>query len=277
LPRRAAAPSLIALFPGPQPGDARHPAIRSKENMKDMHDKGDMNNATAGPCGRAGRPRRLRAGALAAALTGTALLGAACSGSSAGADTFAPGATYAQTLAFAKCMRANGVPLFPNPDRQGNFNSNNPQVQALNGGVPAQRTVSPQRNALFQCRSVLPNADTGLTMEQMQQIGQQNVDAAVKAASCMRAHGITNFPDPKASNLNEGGGVTWQPVSSAIQAGVLSLNTPSYEAAFLACNGGKVLGGAIPPNFAPGHTCPYTQCAGDPPPGTPPPVSGNGP
>jgi hypothetical protein len=246
--------------------------------MKDMHDKDDRNDATAGPRSRPGRPRRLRAGALTAALAGAALLAAACGGSSAGADTFAPGATYAQTLAFAKCMRANGVPQFPNPDSQGNFNSNNPQVQALNGGVSAQGTLSPQRNALFQCRSVLPNADTGLTMEQMQQIGQQNLDAAVKAATCMRAHGITNFPDPKASNISQGGGgVNWQPVSSAIQAGSLSLNTPSYEAAFLACNGGKVLGGPIPPSFAPGHTCPLTQCTGDPQPGSPPPVSGSGP
>jgi hypothetical protein len=251
---------------------------RSKENMKDMHDKDDMNDATAGRRGRTGRPRRLRAGALAAAMAGVAVLAAACGGSSTGADTFAPGATYAQTLAFAKCMRANGVPNFPDPDRRGNFNNANPQVQAMyDDGVSPQgpHTVSPQRQVLMVCRSVLPNAGTGQTLEQMQQIDQQNLNAAVKAANCMRGHGITNFPDPKASNPNQGGGVTWQPVISAIQAGSLSQNTPSYEAAFLACNGGHVLGGNIPPEFAPGHS-PVGSYPGLPPGATPPPASGNG-
>jgi hypothetical protein len=224
---------------------------------------------------RTGRPRLLWAGALTAALAGTSLLAAACSGTTAGTDTFAPGATYAQTLAFAKCMRANGVPNFPNPDRQGNFNPSNPQVQAIEGnGAPpqGQHTVSPQRNALMHCRSVLPNADTGLTLQQIQQITQQNLSSAVKAAHCMRAHGITNFPDPIASN--QAGGVSWQPVISAIQAGLLNTSTPSYEAAFMACNGGKVAGGPIPPDFAPGQN-PDEYPSGAPT-GSPPPVYSNG-
>jgi hypothetical protein len=226
----------------------------------------DVNNGTACPRRRTGRPRQLRPGALAAALAGTALLAAACSGSPAQTNTFAPGATYAQTLAFAKCMRANGVPQFPNPDRQGNFNNNNPAVQALEEpSKPVDGQVSPERNVLFQCRSVLPNAGTGLTMTQIQQITEQNLRNAVQAANCMRAHGITNFPDPVAANPNNGGGVSWQPVISAIQAGGVSTGTPSYEAAFLACNGGKVVGGYVPPEFAPGHT-----------PVVWPPVSGNG-
>jgi hypothetical protein len=241
--------------------------------MDDMKDTGDRTDRTAGPQRRTGRPRPLRAVALAAAVAGTALLAAACGGSSGGADTFAPGATYAQTLAFAKCMRANGVPNFPNPDRQGNFNPANPEVQAMDGGgAPPQgpHTVSPQRNALMQCRSVLPNAATGLTLQQIQQISQQNLSSAVKAAHCMRAHGITNFPDPIASN--QGGGVSWQPVISAIQAGLVSTGTPSYETAFMACNGGKVAGGPIPPNFAPGQN--PTGLLG--PPQSPLPAPGDG-
>jgi hypothetical protein len=241
-----------------------------KEDMKNM----DRND---GRTSRRGRTGRLRAGALAATIAGTALLAAACGGSSGGANTFAPGATYAQTLAFAKCMRANGVPNFPNPDRQGNFSSANPEVQALEAGGSPQggpHTVSPQRNVLFTCRSVLPNAGTGLTMSQMQQISEQNLRNAVQAAKCMRAHGITNFADPVASNPNQGGGgVSWQPVISAIQDGGLSTSTPSYEAAFMACNGGKVTGGYIPPEFAPGQS-PVAFPSGS---GSPPPVSGNGP
>jgi hypothetical protein len=180
---------------------ARHQASPLEEEVKeDMKNMNDRNDGRTGREGRTRRPLRRRAGALAAVLTGTALLAAACSGSPAQANTFAPGATYAQTLAFAKCMRANGVPNFPNPDRQGNFNNNNPEIQAMDGDGGSQQgaphTVSPQRNVLFVCRSVLPNAGTGLTLEQMQQISQQNLRDAVQAAKCMRRHGITNFPDP---------------------------------------------------------------------------------
>jgi hypothetical protein len=197
-------------------------------------------------------------GILAVAATGIVLLAAACSGSPAATtNTFAPGATYTQALAFAKCMRSNGVPNWPNPDHQGNFN--NAQIEAL------QNNNSQADNAIHQCRSVLPNAGTGLTVEQIQQIQQQNLTSAVKAAHCMRAHGITNFPDP--AGTTQASGVNWQPLLSAIQAG-LSLNTPSYEAAFMTCNG-KLVGGPIPPSFAPGQN-PLA------PPSGPPPGSGNG-
>jgi hypothetical protein len=228
------------------------------EEMKDMD---DTNDRRADPRRRTGRRRRGRPGALAAVVTGVILLAAACSGTSTEANTFAPGATYAQSLAFAKCMRSNGVPRFPDPDRQGNFNT--AQVYALADSSPQAN------NALHQCRSVLPNAGTGLTVEQIQQIQQQNLTDAVKAAHCMRAHGITNFPDP--AGTTQASGVNWQPLISAIQAG-LSLDTPSYEAAFMACNG-KLVGGPIPPAFAPGQN---PLAPPGPPPGSPPPASGNG-
>jgi hypothetical protein len=227
--------------------------------VEDMKDMDDVNDGRAGPRGRTGRPRRRRAGALAAVVAGVSLLAAACGGSSTGANTFAPGATYTQMLAFAKCMRSNGVPKFPDPDRQGDFN---------NATVNALISNNSGDNALHQCRSVLPNAGTGLTAEQIQQGQQTNLRNAVKAAHCMRAHGIENFPDP--AGTTQASGVNWQPVISAIQAGALSLNTPSYEAAFMTCNG-KLVGGPIPPDFDPGSVLPS-----GPPSGSPPPVSGNG-
>jgi len=229
--------------------------------MKDKHDMNDgvLQSQTCRPP----RLRRCRAGALTAALAGTALLAAACGGSTAGTNTFAPGATYAQTLAFAKCMRATGVPNFPDPDRQGNFD--NATIQAL------QSNGSQERAALLQCRSVLPNAGTGLTVEQIQAGHEQYLREAVQAARCMRAHGITNFPDP--AGMTQASGVNWQPDISAIQAG-LSTSTPSYEAAFLACNSGKLAGGIIPPDLAPGQT--PTGPGSGPPPGSSPPAPGNG-
>jgi hypothetical protein len=221
---------------------------------------GTENALRAAACGGdgAGRPRgqfrARRAAVLIAAAAGIGLLAAACGGSSTQTNSFAPGATYTQMLAFAKCMRSNGVPNFPDPDRQGDFN--NATVNALTSNNSGD-------NALDQCRSVLPNAGTGLTVEQIQQIQQTNLRNAVKAAHCMRAHGITNFPDP--AGTTQASGVNWQPVASAEQAGGFNQNSPSYEAAFMACNG-KLVGGPIPPNFAPGATPP-----------SPAPGSGSGP
>jgi hypothetical protein len=238
---------LPGIFPSPQ-------------EEKDMD---DMSDGRVGPRGRTGRPRRRRRRASAlAAVAVASLLAAACGASSTETttNTFAPGVTHAQALAFAKCVRANGVPQFPNPDAQGNFN--NTQIEAL------QNNNSQADNAIHQCRSVLPNAGTGLTVEQIQQIQQQNLHNAVKAAHCMRTHGITTFPDP--SGTTQASGVNWQPVISAVRAGGLSLDSPSYEAAFTACNG-KLVGGPIPPDFDPGSVLPS-----GPPPGSPPPGSGNG-
>jgi hypothetical protein len=177
------------------------------------------------------RSRWLRPAALASALTGAALLAVACGGSSAGANTFAPGATYAQAVAFTKCMRANGVSQFPAPDGEGSYS---------NAALQALANDPQENNAIHQCRSVLPNAGTGLTSTQLEQIQQQNLRNAVKAAHCMRAHGVTNFPDP--AGTNQSSGVNWQPVISA----GLNLNAPYYAAAVKAC------GKAIPPFLAPG-------------------------
>jgi hypothetical protein len=106
---------------------------------------------------------------------------------------------------------------------------------------------------------VLPNAGTGLTVTQIQAMQQQNLRNAVKAAHCMRAHGIVDFPDP--AGTTQASGVNWQPVISA----GLNLNSPSYAKAFKICSGGPV-GGPIPPMFAPGAV----------PPTGPPPGSGGG-
>lgn len=208
-------------------------------------------------CGdRRGPRRRLRphrAGILVA-MAGIAVLAAACGGTStAGADTFI-GGTYTQSLAYAKCMRSHGVPQFPAPDGQGNFN--NSQIESITQNNPQAR------NAWAQCGSLLPNKGTGLSVTQLQDMQQQNLRNAVKAAHCMRAHGIEDFPDPAGST--QGSGINWQPVQSAIQSGRVDTNTPSYEAAYDACSGKRV-GGPIPPDYAPGFVAP-----------SPPPGSGSG-
>jgi hypothetical protein len=193
------------------------------------------------------RPRPPGAGVLAVAAIGIVLLAAACGGGagSAGAGTFL-GGTYTQSLAYTKCMRSHGVPQFPAPDAQGNWNDT--QIQQID-----QKDSQAARNANAACNSLLPNQGSGLSVTQLQDMQEQNLRNAVKAAHCMRAHGIQNFPDPAGSTQSSG--INWQPVISAEQAGGFNQNSPSYEAAFDACSG-KRLGGPIPPNFAPGFVAP---------------------
>src|SRR5260370_7568829 len=69
------------------------------------------------------RPTRLRrAGPLAAALAGAALLAAACSGGSpnpsAGAGS-PGGSERTSALAYSQCMRAHGIKNFPDPTPAG--------------------------------------------------------------------------------------------------------------------------------------------------------------
>jgi hypothetical protein len=130
---------------------------------------------------------------------------------------------------------------FRAPDGQGNFN--NSQIESITRDDPQPR------NASEDCDSLLPNEGTGLSVTELQDIQQQNLRNAVKAARCMRARGIENFPDPAGSTQDSG--VNWAPVQSALQADQINPNTPSYEAAYDACSGKRV-GGPIPPNFAPG-------------------------
>jgi hypothetical protein len=197
---------------------------------------GLVDNKISGPHPADARP--WRAAAVVAAGAATALLAAACGGSSnaSGAGTFA-GGTYAKSLAYAKCMRTHGVPQFPAPDGHGDFN--NAQIEDLD-----QNDQPQARDANFACRSLLPNQGTGLSVTQLQTMLQQNLRNAVRAAHCMRAHGIGNFPDPEGST--QGSGVSWRPV---VLAG-LNLNGPSYKAAWEACQkeGGRI----IPPSLAPG-------------------------
>ena len=79
--------------------------------------------------GTGGRPRQRpaglrRAGVLAAAVAGIAVLAAACGGgSSAGAGPGIHQTAYQRELAYAECMRAHGLPGFPDPQSDGTFNS----------------------------------------------------------------------------------------------------------------------------------------------------------
>ena len=162
-----------------------------------------MNNFPGrGPSPRQPWPRRVHAAAVITVMAAAALLAAACSGSpsssgSPSATGTGHGSFLADELAFSRCVRAHGVPNFPDPSANGQASASSKQVLASNPGSPA---------AVRACVHLLPighGQTGGLTAQQQQDY--------LRAVACMRSHGITNFPDPVFS----GGSVSF-PIPSSI-------------------------------------------------------------
>jgi len=98
----------------------------------------------------------------------------------------AEGQLQNDALKYARCMRANGVPAFPDPSPGGGF-----EFTRGAGVDPSSPTV---RAAQAKCRAYMPAgpAAPGSTTHP----STQWLAKMVKAAQCMRRHGISDFPDP---------------------------------------------------------------------------------
>jgi hypothetical protein len=127
-----------------------------------------------------------RTSALTAAMTALVILVAGCVSIPARAgDTSSPTAnpqsTYTQdALAYARCLRSHGVPNFPDPQTDGTF----PKASIPAGSGP--KITAANRT----CGGLLPARGTG------QVVSTKDQQDYIKAAACMRSHGISNFPDP---------------------------------------------------------------------------------
>jgi hypothetical protein len=175
-----------------------------------------------------------RAAPVAGVLMALALLTAACSSagssgpavasvSSSASPSSSTGSTRASALAYSRCMRAHGVTDFPDPGADGH-------ITLPGRGAHAQ---SPKLAAAQQaCQSLLPPAEKARNGPDRTQL--------LKYARCMRAHGVSNFPDPSAD-----GGLTLDPT-------VVNPNSPQFKAAQQACkslmpgggSGGQAGGGS---------------------------------
>ena len=98
------------------------------------------------------------------------------------------GGNATQSLAFSQCMRAHGVAHFPDPNAQGLTQISAGPSSDLNPNNP---TFQKAQNA---CQSKLPKPTPAQQAQALQD--------ALKMSQCMRAHGITDFPDPQ----SQGGG-----------------------------------------------------------------------
>jgi hypothetical protein len=156
------------------------------------------------------RPTGLgRLGVLAAA-AGIALLAAACGGSSGGTDTGIHQTAYQRELAYAECMRAHGLPSFPDPQSDGSFNSTLANRGDFSG--PGFQSAN---------KSCAHLEGPGITPALQLQYTSQ----ALRFAACMRAHGITSFQYQPPSDGHVGG----------LGAQGANLNSPQFQSAQQAC------------------------------------------
>ena len=149
-----------------------------------------------------------------AILAPVALLVAACSGASSGASVARLSATASLAgtssgpptssafgtgaLAFSRCMRANGLPKWPDPTGGGVFNKST--LQQTGYGQAQVRAVEDGP-----CKNLLPTAAPSPSTSQT--ITTQQQQDYIDAVACMRSHGFSSFPDPTFS----GGHVTLVP------------------------------------------------------------------
>jgi hypothetical protein len=151
---------------------------------------------------------------------------AACGSSSPSSTVAGASSKYSKALAFSNCMRAHGVPNFPDPSSS----SGGLDLHAGPGTGLDPRSPSFQ-SAQQACKSLLPNKGRPGPLSASER------RKALQFSQCMRAHGLTNFPDPNFS----GGGARLQvgPASG------LDPRSPAFQAAQRAC--GSILGKAVGP------------------------------
>lgn len=129
-------------------------------------------------------------------------------------------------LSYSRCMRAHGVPNFPDLATGGTQIS----AQTLQSeGVDTSSAA--YQSAAQACRSLLTGASGGAS--------RVSAGALVTFAQCVRRHGIRNFPDPVTKNGF---------ISLSLKGTGLTEQSPAFQSALSAClkdlRGGSATGGA---------------------------------
>lgn len=130
---------------------------------------------------------------------------------------------HSESLRLARCMRANGVPNFPDPSGDGSYGvksfaqQSNGRTMSVNG-VPVSAPAF--RSALAKCNQYLPQPPAPTT-SQLATIRA----LMVRWAKCLRDHGLPGFGDP-----------TMTADGRRIMHGQFNIGSPAYHAARQACD-----------------------------------------
>jgi hypothetical protein len=104
------------------------------------------------------------------------------SGSSGGNDTTA---NAQKAVKFARCMRSNGVSQFPDPGASGKLT-----IDGIANGSSLDPSTPAFTQAISACKNLEPAGFMGTKRSPTQQ------SAGLKFAHCIRANGVSDFPDP---------------------------------------------------------------------------------
>jgi hypothetical protein len=167
----------------------------------------------------------------AAAVAGasTSLSNIAPARSATANSSSSPSDVAREALAFAKCMRANGVRNFPDPQPGRGFLFS---TSGLNLGAPAARA------AQVKCQKLMGGGPPG--PGSTTHPSAQTVAKLVRIADCMRRHGVPDFPDPRTTvpldPFPSGAGViTDYDGAILLFPSTLDMHSPAYLRATSAC------------------------------------------
>jgi hypothetical protein len=151
--------------------------------------------------------------------SGSSPAGPGGSSSSSGGSQGSQASQDSQGVAYSACVRAHGVPNFPDPK----ISTNGNEVKVAIGINPSISDNPNFKSAQQACSKLLPGGGPGSSSSQ--QISPREQSQYLRAAACIRLHGIPNFPDPTFS----GGGVHLP------QSAGIDLHSPQVRAAEEAC------------------------------------------
>ena len=160
---------------------------------------------------------------LLTAAIGLAACGSSSPSSTAAASNAASG-KQAAVLRFAQCVRAHGVPNFPDLPSNGHGGFQIQQSRRSGSGASTKVNGVSVNGPAFQqamqaCHHYLPNGGVPTAAEAAKARAQ-----ALAMSRCMRSHGVPNFPDPQFQSGPNGGlgirlsGAGVDPSSPAFQA-----------------------------------------------------------
>lgn len=132
-------------------------------------------------------------------------------------------------LAFSECMRSHGVPSFPDPSAGGGIKI--AQGSSINLFSPSVRA------AQAQCQKLLPGGGPP------RGVSEQQKEQMVQTSQCMRAHGVTGFPDPTTMAPTNPQDYSIVEGIGGLSGGLfllvpktIDVNSPAFEQAAKACS-----------------------------------------
>jgi hypothetical protein len=148
-------------------------------------------------------------------------------GGASGSGSTGPSAGRSGPLAFAECMRANGVPKFPDPSPgRGMLFS----LAGVDTSAPAFEAAQTKCQKLLGPGLPFPGSRTHPSAQTMAKL--------LQIARCLRGHGVPQFPDPQTSVPSHPAGI--QEITDFDGAillfpSTIDLQAPAYRHALTAC------------------------------------------